>query len=132
MALTNDGRNFLIGAACGFDDPVFDESNAHIGVGDGTAAFDSGQSDLQGTNTERSGMDSGFPERDPDSEGKDNKMRFRATFDDNMANFDWEEWGLFNSSSGGTMLNRILDEQGTKAEGATWRLTVDLELNVAE
>lgn len=95
----------------------FNNANARLGVGDSTAAFSSGQSDLQGTNTLRKGMDATFPQR------SGAQLAFKATFGGPDANFAWNEWAVFNAASGGQMLNRKVESLGTKAAGATWVFT---------
>ena len=44
-------------------------------------------------------------------------------------NFAWAEWGVFNAASGGTMMNRKVDANGTKASGQTWQFTVTMTFN---
>jgi hypothetical protein len=93
-------------------------STAYIGVGDGTAAFAKTQTDLQGTNKLRKVVDSGYPQR------SGNQLTFRATFGTTEANFAWNEFGLFNASSGGQMFARWLYSAGTKPSTAIWIATV--------
>ncbi len=126
MALTNSGRDFI--AACIINDgsPVFfNNANAHIGVGDSTAAFSPSQTDLQASsNKVRKGMEANFPTR------TNNQLVFKSSFGPTEANFSWREWGVFNASSGGVMLNRKVENLGTKSSG-TWVLTVTLTINIS-
>jgi len=124
MPLTNAGRDFIAGALVGAEATLFDNANARIGVGDGNAAFDAAQTDLQGVNKARVGMDSGYPQR------SGNVLTFKSTFDGNTANFAWEEWGIFNAASGGTMLNRMVEYNGTKQSGQTWIFEVQLTISI--
>ncbi len=126
MGLTNGGRDLiaavLIGEGTASD--WFDETNAHIGVGDSNTAFAATQTNLQAvTNKFRQGMESGFPDR------TDNAIDFKASFGTDDANFAWLEWGVFNHASTGTMLNRKVENLGTKS-GGTWVLTVTLTVNI--
>jgi len=130
MPLTQDGRDAIAGMISGNLTPLFDNANAHLGVGDGTTVFSTSQSDLQGTNKVRATMDSGYPDVNPDADGSTNKIRFKSTFDGTTGNFTWEEWGVFNALSGGIMLNRLVDAQGTKASGSTWVFEVDITVKI--
>ncbi len=57
-----------------------------------------------------------------------NVMVFQATAGNSVANYNWNEWGIFNASSGGRMLNRKVVSMGTKVSTATWTLLVALSL----
>lgn len=124
MPLTNAYRDFLCQATVGQTVTPFNSANAYLGVGDGTTAFANTQTDLQGTNKLRKPMDAGYPTL------SGNQITFRATFGGADANFAWNEWGVFNASTGGVMLNRKVESLGTKASGSTWVLTVTITLTV--
>ncbi len=99
---------------------TFAEANAYLGVGDSTTAFAASQTDLQAvSNKLRKAMDTGYPQR------TNNALKFKATFGDSDANFAWQEWGVFNASSGGTMANRKVESKGTK-DGGSWVFEVTL------
>lgn len=117
MALTTAGIITITARITGTGTP-FDESNTYIGVGDGTTAVDVGQTDLQGTNTLRKAMDSGYPTV------TDNVVVYQATFDTDEANFAWNEWGIFNASVGGTMMSREVESNGTKQDNQEWVLRI--------
>lgn len=119
MALTTAGVNYLAQAAIG-QGTFFNNANAKIGVGDGTVAFTASQTDLQGSNKVRKGMDADYPKATPPV------VTFRATFNPSEANFAWNEWGLFNASTGGTMLSRVVESNGTKQSNQTWVLEVSI------
>jgi len=126
MPLTTVGRNFIAEALIDDDTPTFfDNTNAHIGVGDDDTAFNAAQTNLQAvTNKVREGMEATYPQR------SDNVITFRSVFDTGAANFDWEEWGVFNHASAGVMLNRVVESLGTKTSAATWQLTVELTIAI--
>lgn len=126
MALTNAGRNFVAEAVMNDDTPTFfDNTHAYIGVGDSTTAFAATQTDLQAaTNKYRKGMDTGYPQR------VDNTLTFSATFLGTDANYDWNEWAVFNASTDGVMLNRLVEDNGTKVSGQTWVMEVDITFNI--
>jgi hypothetical protein len=117
MAITNAGINFLAQAAVG-QGTAFNSSNARIGVGNGTAAFAASQTDLQGASKFRKAMDSGYPTIAAPV------VTFKSTFAPSEANFPWNEWGIFNAASGGVMLNRVVESNGTKQSNQTWILEV--------
>lgn len=133
MPLTTDGAKVITSALLGdgsYD--LFDSTHAALGVGDDNTAFSSSQTQLQsesnGTDALRKGMNSGYPDRDPDDDGSDNMTRYQATFGTGDANFQWLEWGVFNDTTegGGQMLCRIVEDLGTKTSASKWVLEVDL------
>lgn len=119
MALTTAGINFLSQAAIGQGTP-FNAANARIGVGNGSTVFAVGQTDLVGASKLRKGMDSGYPAITAP------KVTFKSTFNQSEANFAWNEWGIFNAASGGVMLNRVVESNGTKQSNQTWVLEVEI------
>lgn len=125
MGLTNAGRDFIAAAITNYDTPTFfDNSNAYIGVGDSSTAFAADQTDLQAaTNKFRDGMEATFPTT------VDNVLVFKCSIATDDANFAWNEWGIFNASSGGIMLCRKVESLGTKASG-TWVLTCTITVSI--
>lgn len=116
----------MVQATVGAGVTAFNNANAHIGVGDSTTAHAVGQTDLQAaTNKLRKAMDATYPS------GATNVLTFRSTFGTADANFAWQEWGVFNASSGGTMLNRKVESLGTKTNTQTWQFTVTLTFTTA-
>jgi hypothetical protein len=116
--LTTAGATFLAQAAIN-DSPTFFSSgvNAYLGVGSGTTAFAIGQTDLitpAGTN----------PRKVATASRVGPVITFVATYSTADANIAWEEVGIFNASSGGTMLARKVEALGTKVNTQTWVLTV--------
>ena len=133
MALTDTGAIAIASALLGDADiDVFNNTNAKLGVGDDNTAFAKTQTQLLAEatpgNSKRKGMDASYPDRDPDGDSSDNKVRYRATFTSAEGNFAWLEWGVFNhvTAGSGTMLCRVVENLGTKASGATWVLEVDI------
>jgi hypothetical protein len=114
----------LIGA--GTLDP-FDNTNAYIGVGDSSTAVAAGQTDLQApTNKDRRAMDATFPQHTDGTSVSNASVVFKATFPAGTASFAWNEWGVFNASTGGRMLNRKVQSLGTKGGSEEWSLTVTI------
>jgi hypothetical protein len=133
MALTDAGANVIASALLGDGSyTLFDESNAALGVGDDSTAFSASQTQLQAeanaTNSLRKGMNSGYPNRNPDADGSENLTRYQATFGTSDANFDWLEWGIFNNTTSGSgeMLCRVVENLGTKTSSAKWVFEVDI------
>ena len=123
MALTTAGVNFLAQAAIG-QGTFFNAANARLGVGNGTTAFAVGQTDLQGSSKFRKGMDAGYPNISAPT------VTFKTTFAQSEANFAWAEWGVFNAATGGVMLNRVVESNGTKQSNQTWVLEVAITFAV--
>lgn len=125
MALTTAGINFLAQAVVG-QGTQFNNANARLGVGNGTNAFAASQTNLMGTSVLRKGMDSGYPVVSPPT------ISFKATFAQSEANFAWNEWGIFNAATGGVMLNRVVESNGTKQSNQTWVLEVSITFAIGE
>lgn len=126
MPLVDTGRNHLVQSGIGAAVTPFNNANSYIGVGDSVTAQTAAQTDLQAaTNKLRKAMDATYPS------GASNVITFRSTFGTADANFAWQEWGVFNAASGGTMLNRKVESLGTKTNTQTWQFTVTLTFTTA-
>jgi len=123
--LLNEGINEILSSLA--DDAAgaaFDNSNAHIGVGDGSSAAAASQTGLQGSTKTYVGMETGYP-----IYGSSQQMIFRSEFDGDTGNHAWNEFTVANGSSdSATNLNRKVSDQGTKALGQTWTITLTLTL----
>lgn len=118
MAGTTAGRDHIAKAIIGESVTAFNSSGAFLGVGDATTAFSNAQTDLQAaTNKLRKAMSATYPQRST------NVLTFRTTFIEAEANFAWQEFGVFNASSAGTMLCRKVQSLGTKTNTEQWVLT---------
>jgi hypothetical protein len=126
MPLTNAGA-ILAAQAVMNDSPTFlNSSNSHLGVGDSTTAFSAAHTDLQAvTNRTRRAMEAGYPTR---SSGA---LTYRSLFGTGDANYAWQEWGVFNASTGGTMFVRKVESLGTKTSAQSWQLTATVTLAAA-
>lgn len=124
--LVNSGINELFTILCSASSGTkFDNTNAYIGVGDSTTAAGATQTDLQAaTNKVRVGMNASYP-----TYGTSQKATFQTDFGSSVGNFAWQEFGVFNASTAGTMLNRKVSNQGTKVSGQTWRFSVEVSLS---
>jgi hypothetical protein len=107
----------------------FNNGNAYIGVGDSTTSEAATHTDLQAaSNKTRKAMDATYPSHTDGTTSGAATITFRSTFASGDANYAWQEWGIFNASSGGRMLNRKVASLGTKTSAATWQLTVTITL----
>lgn len=130
-----DGNLLLIGGASalwerliGTGVTAFDNTNAYLGVGNSSTAAADTDPDLVGASKLRKAMDATYPQHsDSTSVAGAKSIVYRATFGSADANFAWSEWGIFNASAAGRMLNRKVESLGTKATG-TWVLTITLSL----
>lgn len=127
--LVTVGALLMWQALAGAAPTYFNAANAHLGVGDSSTAAAIGQTNLQAaTNKLRKPMDAGWPDvGTADGLDADNKIQFKASFATGDANWAWNEWGVFNHVTAGSMLSRKVESLGTKASG-TWTLTVTLSL----
>lgn len=125
MPLLNSGRDYIAAAITNDGPPTrFDNSNAYIAVGDGDDGFDAADTDLQGANKVRRPMEATYPQV------TDNVMVFQSLFGTSDANFAWEEWGVSNAAAAGTLLNRAVEELGTKANTQSWLITTTLTVQI--
>lgn len=125
MPATQAGAEYVASYITGNGGTAFDNTNAQLGVGNGTTVFAQSQTALQGASTLKKGMEAGYPAIDPDTDGSDDVARFAAKFTTAEANFAWEEFGLFNGTDA-IMLTRKVAAIGTKTSAAQWTLEVDI------
>jgi hypothetical protein len=131
MPLTDDGRDYMTAAVLANPTKLFNSTNATIGVGDSSTAFVSTQSDLvAATNTAYKVVD-GAPTQPTAAQ-----LQFIATFGTAVANFAWNEWGIFNSTgtaptASETMLSRKVETTslGTKTSAQSWEITCTLTVD---
>lgn len=125
MPLTNAGRDIMAGFITGAQTTLFNNANAKIGVGDTSTAFAVTQTDLQATtNKLRKAMDTSYPTT------VGNVLTFQSTFASADANWSWQEWGIFNAASAGTMLCRKAENNGTKVAGQTWVFQTQITVSI--
>jgi hypothetical protein len=121
--LVTAGLTALLTLLIGGGGTAFNNANSYIGVGDSSTAEAIGQTDLQAaTNKFRKAMDATYPSV------SGNVVTFRSTFASADAQYAWNEFGVFNASSSGTMLNRKVSSIGTKAAVA-WTFTVTITIS---
>ena len=116
MPLTTGGAQFLAKAWTGKNSPtLFSDTAFYIGVGDSATAFSIAQTDLVAATNKYRKLVTSLSE----SAGVVTAL---ATFTTSEANYEWVEWGTFNSSSGGTMAGRKVESPtlGTKVNTQVW------------
>lgn len=129
MALHRSGRNIIAALLLGESvTPLMATTGAVLWVGSGTADHDPLDNHLRGSSVAAT-MLTGYPIRAV------NVQTFRGLYATNQANFEWQEWGVKNSTGTATstagnvfMLQRKQESLGTKLSSAQWQLTVDLTI----
>lgn len=109
----------------GLSATAYSNANARLGVGnDATAAQDT-DTDLLGASTAWKAMETGYPVVGALA---DKKITFRSIFGSSEGNFAWLEWGVDNGASAHKLLNRKVENLGTKSSGS-WQLTIEISLS---
>lgn len=127
MALTDAGRDFITTAIMNSGPPTFfDNTNSYIAVGTSTQVYASTDTTLVAeiATTGRQGMEATYPLI------ASNVLTFRSIFATGDANDTWQEWGILNASTGGTLLSRLVEDLGTKTSAQTWQITVAITVAV--
>jgi hypothetical protein len=125
MPLTTSGAQFIANAITNTSTPTFfNATNTYIAVGTDNTAFDISQTALV---SEIPSTGRKLVDNSPNVSGSD--IILVATYGTGDANAAWEEWGIFNDSSAGTMLSRKVESLGTKTSAQTWQITVTLTVS---
>ncbi len=122
-AMVDHGINGALSLLVGGGEAAYNNTNARLGVGDSSTAWNTTHIDLQAaTNKLRKAMKATYPQTGT------KKQTFQSDFLTGEANWVWNEWGIFNTATADDgMLSRKVENLGTKASG-TWTLTVDFSL----
>lgn len=129
MPLLRTGRNIIAALLNGEAvTPLLTGTGACMFVGSGSAAHDSLDNHLKGASVAAT-MESAYPARAV------NALSYRGIYTTGVANFAWMEWGIKNSTGTATstaanvfMLQRMVEDLGTKTNTAQWQLTATLTL----
>lgn len=123
--LLNEGITQALNLLIGANATHYDANTARIGVGDNAANAANNQTGLQApTNKAWGNMANGYPAV------ANQTVTFQSSFDANTANFGWQEFSVVNAANdSGQNLNRVANNQGTKAEGQVWTLSVQITLS---
>jgi hypothetical protein len=107
----------------------FNNGNAYIGVGDSSTVAAATQTDLQAsTNKTRVAQDATYPQHTDGVVSGSASITWKSTFGTGSANYAWNEVALFNASTAGRMLNRLVQSLGTKS-GGTWAISLTITLS---
>lgn len=131
MALHITGRNIITQLLLGETvTPLLATTGAVLWVASGTCEHDSSDNGLNNQTAATSApatMEAGYPIR------LVNQMTFRGIWGTDCANFNWWEWGVQNATTSVTttagdkfMLQRKVEDLGTKTSAQQWQLTVDI------
>ena len=125
MAFTTAGFAAIAGLLISDGTTPFNAANAYLGVGDDTTAFDPSQTDLNPgvTGNKIRIQVSGAPVR------TSNAITFACSFTSGQGNWTWQENGIFNAASSGTMLTRKVENLVTKTSAATATFTKTLTIS---
>jgi hypothetical protein len=124
--LLTEGISEFMKAACGIAGATaFNNANAYIGVGDGTAVSDASQTGLMGSNKTYAPMDATYPQV------TGNVMTFRATFGPTVGNHAWREFTVANGNSDAAKnLNRKVEAAlRNKVEPDTWVIQLSVTIS---
>lgn len=102
----------------------FSSANAVMKVGDNTTAESASQTDILATvNKASKKVEAGFPT----VTGR--TITYQTTFEENEANFAWQEFAIANGTGGNNVsINRKVEYKGTK-NGGIWTLRATITLN---
>ena len=98
---------------------AFDATNGYLCVGSSSTAAAAGQTDLQGASKTRKVFDAA-------ATVSSGSLTAVSTFTTSDANHAWNEAGIANASTGGILLNRVVQAFGTKTSSVQWVLTATL------
>lgn len=123
--LLNEGISSLLTLLIGGSETPFNNTNAYIGVGDGTTEAASNQTGLLGENKSYAPMDATFPQV------SGNTVTFRSTFGPTAGNHAWREFTVSNGNSDTAKnLNRKVETaQRFKVEPDTWVIQLQVTLS---
>jgi hypothetical protein len=123
--LTQTGINTLWRLVAGLSATAYSNANARLGVGNDNTPAQATDTDLLGASKAWKGMEVGYPVV---SALADKKITFRSIFGSSEGNFAWLEWGVDNGATDHKLLNRKVENLGTKSSGS-WQLTVEISLS---
>ena len=117
----NVGLQYLIDIICGIGSTTkWDNTNARLGVGSDATAADPSQTDLIDATPTWKAMDATYPQR------SNQTAEWRSTFGSGDANEAWNEYAVDNGSVAHKLLNRKVENKGTKVSGETWTLSLKI------
>jgi hypothetical protein len=126
MALTNAGLTEVVKGIGGETPTFFNNANSAIAIGTGSTAYSASDTTL-GTETGRKAMEATFPSR------SGLVVTYKSIFGTGDGNNGSavQEWGILNNTtSGGTLLSRKVENLGVKSSAQSWTVTATLTWSV--
>lgn len=114
-AMVNGGIDLALDLLIGAGGTSYVNATAYLGVGSSTLVANATYTGLQ-TQIVRVQCTTTWPSRAA------RIVTFKSDFAGAVGDGAWQEWGVFNNVSAGTMLSRKVEYLGTKS-GGTWTLT---------
>jgi hypothetical protein len=74
-------------------------------------------------------MEATYPQHTDGVTSANDSAIWKSQWGTSQGNQAWNEWGLFNASSAGRMLQRKVQAFGTKTSASIWTLTATLDLS---
>lgn len=122
----NTGKAEVLALVLGSSANHFDAANTRVGVGDSNTAAANTQTDLvAATNKTYKACESTWPKLSTTTTTNDT-FEAKASFGSAEANHAWQEFVIKQNVSG-ICLNRKVSDQGVKASGQTWVITLKLQ-----
>jgi hypothetical protein len=127
MALVIEGRNYMANAVIANPSVLFNVTTATIAVGSSATAYTDTDGDMLGT--------AAYAVVSTAPTIATNVLTFVTTFGTGVANFNWNEWGIVNSTGvsptgAHTLLNRKVEDLGTKTTAQSWEITCTLTVDI--
>lgn len=122
--MLNEGINELWTQLCGGSGFAWNSTNAQLVVGSSTTPAAATQTDILGSTSQAVAMNGGYP-----TYGSAQKVTFQSDFAGDDGVFSWQEFSVWNGAYQNKNLNRLVSDQGTKVQGQTWTLTLDITLS---
>ena len=94
---------------------------ARVGVGNSSTAAMATDTALIGGSTNFQGQEGGFP-----NVATAQRIDFKGSFADGIAEFAWEEFTVDNGSSPNANLQRLVTPKGTKTTGEVWTAEIQI------
>jgi hypothetical protein len=121
MGMTTAFRNIIPSLISGGATNHYDTTNGYFCVGTSTQAFSAADTDMIA-----GGVRKQLTTVTPSS----NVLTVSTSYGTSDANQAWNEWGIANASTSGTLMCRKQEGLGTKASGQTWVPTATITFTI--
>lgn len=120
----------------------FDQANTRIGIGNGSTPATINDTDLNGSSKVYQSLVANGISYDDEAgstaSGNSASITLKAQFDGTTANYEWNEWGIFNGDKSQVsptvpvvMLNHKVESMGIKVNGSVWVVEARIQLQNA-